>query len=247
MGDSGGYIGGLPVGARVAGLVPGHVRGGLRKGLQGDTWLVCCSSLCFSLSRRRSIIFPPFCGNSAGFSFPLGELKAGDCLRLRSASAGSTLHVLRDTPQPQPSAVKAVNFPPIWPYPAAFTNGTTAVNVAVSGFKFSATTPSADLDAAFARFQTLFFPHPVSAPVAGGLVGVVVVVTDVTVDLQLGVDESYTLSVPVSGTITLHANTVYGAYHGLQTLSQLITFDFDAKAYVIAAAPWTVRRGAQRG
>jgi hypothetical protein len=36
------------------------------------------------------------------------------------------------------------------------------------------------------------------------------------------------------------APTVYGAYHALQTLSQLITFDFDTKRYSVPFAPWFV-------
>jgi hexosaminidase len=38
----------------------------------------------------------------------------------------------------------------------------------------------------------------------------------------------------------VNASTVYGAYHALQTLSQLITFDFDTKRYSVSAAPWFV-------
>ena len=48
------------------------------------------------------------------------------------------------------------------------------------------------------------------------------------VPLQLDMDESYTLAVPADGSnITITAATVYGAYHALQTLSQLISFKFD--------------------
>jgi hexosaminidase len=38
----------------------------------------------------------------------------------------------------------------------------------------------------------------------------------------------------------VQASTVYGAYHALQTLSQLITFDFDTKLYSVSAAPWLI-------
>jgi hexosaminidase len=38
----------------------------------------------------------------------------------------------------------------------------------------------------------------------------------------------------------VNASTVYGAYHALQTLSQLITFDFDTKRYSISAVPWLI-------
>ena len=73
----------------------------------------------------------------------------------------------------------------------------------------------------------MFFPHVAQG--SGGIVSAQVNVANVNVPLQLNVDESYTLSVPTSGGITITANTVYGAYHAMQTLSQLITFDFDTK------------------
>jgi len=70
---------------------------------------------------------------------------------------------------------------------------------------------------------------------------VVVTVADVNVPLQLESDESYVLDIPSDGsTITITAPTVYGAYHGLQTLSQLIVFDFDSRTYQIALAPWHI-------
>ena len=38
----------------------------------------------------------------------------------------------------------------------------------------------------------------------------------------------------------VNASTVYGAYHALQTLSQLISFDFDSKRYSLHSAPWSI-------
>ena len=68
------------------------------------------------------------------------------------------------------------------------------------------------------------------AGVAGAISEVVVTVADVTEVLQLESDESYVLSIPADGSaVVITAPTVYGAYHGLQTLSQLIVFDFDSQ------------------
>lgn len=69
------------------------------------------------------------------------------------------------------------------------------------------------------------------------LQGVVVNVQEPDTDLQLGVDESYTLDIPVSGAATLNASTVYGAYHGLETLSQLIIFDVSSEVYKVENLP----------
>lgn len=62
-------------------------------------------------------------------------------------------------------------------------------------------------------------------------------------DLQLGVSEAYELDVPAtfyssgSAVATLTADTVFGAYRGLETLSQLIRFDFGSSSYVVDGAP----------
>ncbi|XP_054794482.1 beta-hexosaminidase 1-like isoform X1 [Prosopis cineraria] len=75
-------------------------------------------------------------------------------------------------------------------------------------------------------------------------------------ELQLGVDESYTLLVPksngqaVAGEVKIEANTVYGALRGLETFSQLCSFDYSTKAVQIYKAPWSIQdkpRFAYRG
>ncbi|EPS31556.1 Beta-hexosaminidase 1 [Penicillium oxalicum] len=51
-------------------------------------------------------------------------------------------------------------------------------------------------------------------------------VVDAAADLQHGVDESYTLEVTAdSGTIQIHAQTVWGAIHAMTTLQQLVISD----------------------
>ncbi|KAL9297429.1 hypothetical protein ACSQ67_023325 [Phaseolus vulgaris] len=71
--------------------------------------------------------------------------------------------------------------------------------------------------------------------------------------LQLGVDESYTLLVPKakdSSQVTIEANTVYGALRGLETFSQLCSFDYTTKTVKIYKAPWSIQdkpRFAYRG
>ncbi|KAF9113746.1 hypothetical protein BGX27_000851 [Mortierella sp. AM989] len=50
-------------------------------------------------------------------------------------------------------------------------------------------------------------------------------VSDLKADLQLGVDESYTLDITADGKGNIKAKTVWGALHGLQTLNQIIIND----------------------
>ncbi|XP_027928598.1 beta-hexosaminidase 1 isoform X3 [Vigna unguiculata] len=72
-------------------------------------------------------------------------------------------------------------------------------------------------------------------------------------ELQFGVDESYTLLVPKakdSSQVTIEANTVYGALRGLETFSQLCSFDYTTKKVKIYKAPWSIQdkpRFAYRG
>jgi hexosaminidase len=66
-------------------------------------------------------------------------------------------------------------------------------------------------------------------------------------ELQLGVDESYTLMVSkkneqsIVGAATIEANTVYGALRGLETFSQLCAFDYITKSVQIYKAPWYIQ------
>ncbi|RCK64890.1 Beta-hexosaminidase [Candida viswanathii] len=53
-------------------------------------------------------------------------------------------------------------------------------------------------------------------------------IDDVDADLQLGVDESYTLTISPTA-ITIHAATIWGALHSLTTLQQLIVYSRDGR------------------
>ena len=58
--------------------------------------------------------------------------------------------------------------------------------------------------------------------------------------LQAGMNESYKLSIPLSGAAVLRAPTVWGALRALETLSQLITWESDDGSYVLRWAPWHI-------
>lgn len=134
-------------------------------------------------------------------------------------------------------------FPPVWPIPAMFTNGTgIAVIDATSLVYQAAGAKSPQLDKAWARFMLRTFPHSTTAPPsnANPITVVQINVKDVTAPLQLYVDESYTLTVTQTQ-ILINAPTLFGAYHALETLSQLIGFDFDLVRYDVHHVPWNVR------
>eukprot|EP01116_Phalansterium_solitarium_P000396 TRINITY_DN10267_c0_g1_i1.p1 TRINITY_DN10267_c0_g1~~TRINITY_DN10267_c0_g1_i1.p1 ORF type:complete len:603 (+),score=139.14 TRINITY_DN10267_c0_g1_i1:123-1931(+) len=133
----------------------------------------------------------------------------------------------------------SIPWPPIWPHPWRYGNGTATVPIAGSIFRFISVSPSEELEAAFTRFQPLMFGH--RSEDTDGISDLFVNVAVLTADLRLGTGESYKLVVPHDGSpILIEAVTVYGAYHALETLSQLVRFNFDTRSYEVRWAPWCI-------
>jgi len=99
-----------------------------------------------------------------------------------------------------------------------------------------------------ARFLARAFPHPAPArrPAAvaasPAISALAITVADGSAELQLGIDESYTLSVPadVAQPISLTAPTQFGALAGLETLSQLLAWSAPNRTYTIGNVPLTI-------
>ncbi|KAH9703240.1 Beta-hexosaminidase 1 [Citrus sinensis] len=151
----------------------------------------------------------------------------------------------------------------IWPLPAQFTSGNDTLSVdpalylSVSG-KGSG---SKIVKEAFERYKAIIFEHEVEGVNSHSVfnnfrkrrswgfdIGTLkIVVHSDNEDLQLGVDESYTLLVAkneglsIIGEATIEANTVYGALRGLETFSQLCSFDYDTKSVLVYKAPWYIQ------
>ena len=144
---------------------------------------------------------------------------------------------------PEPHATPAAPAPTtyIWPLPQHVSQGSTIRNLSYP-LTFVIFPSFPDLDAAIARFTDLTFQHRATGDAGPSSITTVVInVADINAPLQLGVDESYTLTVNERGNyIALGAVTYYGALHALETLSQLITFNFAASVYQIANAPWSI-------
>jgi hexosaminidase len=126
----------------------------------------------------------------------------------------------------------------IWPQPKSIINGSTLINIDLDWtIEY---TESSDLLSAIERYENLFFSHTTSTtPTENVITKLIIEVIDVNADLQLYVDESYTLNITLPQ-IIIQSETVFGAYHGLETLSQLIQFDFDTKLYYISDAPFYI-------
>ena len=138
---------------------------------------------------------------------------------------------------------------PVWPEPKSWSAGVTAVLVdpqlRVSWqLPAGSAEPPAGLERAVERFRAAAFPHRtagnLNAAAAGSVLGTlsIAVTQNASAALQLGVAESHSLRVPgANGSITLTAETQVGVYHGLETLAQLINFDFDTMEYRVARSP----------
>lgn len=132
--------------------------------------------------------------------------------------------------------------PYIWPAPKKATTGTATVSVKASREFFAFRSPGQapeTLRAAFERYFDTTFPHVATTTHAD------LSFLDVTVDdldeshPQLETDETYTLAIDKNGA-QLHAKTIYGAMHGLETFSQLVFFDFESQSYQIKGCPWAI-------
>ncbi|KAL6496786.1 Beta-hexosaminidase 1 [Orobanche hederae] len=141
----------------------------------------------------------------------------------------------------------------IWPLPSNYTSGNQSLTVdpnlslVTSGIGGK----SSFVLQAFERYKAIIFKHVSSKlPDTGinyDLTKLNIIVHSVDEELKLGVDESYSFMVAgsdelsVVGGITIESNSVYGALHGLETLSQLCTFDYGTKSVKLHKAPWYIQ------
>jgi hexosaminidase len=137
---------------------------------------------------------------------------------------------------------------PVWPAPSGPVSSGSATVLVSPTLAVSGAEAWPDVQAGVARFLARAFPHPLppahrrppaSAPAISALV---FTVANGSAALQLGVSEAYTLTVPADPAqpLQLAASTQFGALAGLETLSQLLAFDAQAKAYSVAGAPLRV-------
>eukprot|EP01100_Stratorugosa_tubuloviscum_P015098 TRINITY_DN847_c0_g1_i1.p1 TRINITY_DN847_c0_g1~~TRINITY_DN847_c0_g1_i1.p1 ORF type:complete len:544 (-),score=243.52 TRINITY_DN847_c0_g1_i1:107-1738(-) len=126
--------------------------------------------------------------------------------------------------------------PYIWPLPQSYSFGSNTIQL-TSNFQFISPNHSQILSHAFTRYYFLMFTHGRESQ--GTLKSVEVIFTSNNETLQLGTNESYSLFIDNEGS-KITATTVYGALRGLETFSQLVTYDFNIKSYVIRYAPWQI-------
>ncbi|KAA3464285.1 beta-hexosaminidase 1-like [Gossypium australe] len=166
----------------------------------------------------------------------------------------------------------------LWPLPTEFTSGNQTLTVDPT-LSFSALGKGGNskiLIEGFERYKKIIFKHVSGISLFDKSRGIRSVydiselrfiVNSDSEELQLGVDESYTLFVAkkdgksIVGEATIEcnkctaflrvntlwrctsllANTVYGALRGLETFSQLCAFDYETKLVQIYKAPWYIK------
>jgi hexosaminidase len=141
----------------------------------------------------------------------------------------------------------------IWPEPREFSKGSDILALSKSQFLFTTFTKdkasvSVDtLNQAFDRynkiiFQEHYFNSTVSTKALNNAVSVTV--EDLSEAYpQLETDESYELSIPNEdmGSIQISSKTIYGAIRALESLSQLIFYDYDSAHFLITCAPVIIK------
>ncbi|KGN50514.1 beta-hexosaminidase 1 [Cucumis sativus] len=152
------------------------------------------------------------------------------------------------------------SLPYLWPMPSDFTfgNSTLSVDPRLSLLAAGNAGNSEILKAAFDRYRGIIFKHASGVSMLDKLWGrrrtFVYDISELKIDVQsdseelhLGVDESYTLLVSkkdahsIIGEATIEAATIYGALRGLETFSQLCTFNYETKDVQIYQAPWYIK------
>jgi hexosaminidase len=145
-------------------------------------------------------------------------------------------------------AAAAAKQPPLWPLPQNYSCSTQKLTAIPSPAFFRVDAGNDVLAAAAKRYIPLAFPHGWGAP-GVGLPALSIVVDDGAgrprraddagaLYPALGDDESYKLRITATSA-TLKARTVWGALRGLETFSQLVTYNFDAATYEVV--PCTIQ------
>ncbi|KAK2987793.1 hypothetical protein RJ640_030683 [Escallonia rubra] len=164
--------------------------------------------------------------------------------------------------------------PPVylWPLPSKFTSGDQTLTVSPD-LSLYVDCGSLIVRDAFERYRGIIFKHCSGSPSGErsepvyDITNLIIIVHSDNEELQLGVDESYSLFVTkndglsIVGQAVIEANSVYGALRGLEvdlrtlissgllsidtfmnhTFSQLCTFDYETKTVKVYKAPWYIR------
>lgn len=149
----------------------------------------------------------------------------------------------------RPSLKVNASVPLLFPLPKLFTHGSTARTILASPTFFKGVSHMPRVVwSAIARYQSLCFPHGFLGGNQQNFMNPSKALTQLSISMdsfddsapQIDTDESYELNVGYDSA-TLHAKTPYGVLRGLETFSQLVSFDYDRAQYLIENVPWSIK------
>ena len=143
--------------------------------------------------------------------------------------------------------------PSIWPHPTIFKySASNSLVVVSSSLIFHTNGNSTTLNQAYQRYRSIIFKHTTtttttttttsSTTTTNSIINDVTVHTDDITEFypQYDTNESYTLTITTSSIIITSKN-IYGALRALESLSQLIQYDYDTKSYIIDSIPILIK------
>lgn len=158
---------------------------------------------------------------------------------LKNSTEGTTpdvcnLYFKKSSPPPVAPSIY------FWPIPISVTEGN-AIAVINPALTINVKPASTLVSDYAARIAALIFVQGANEPPASATAVLNIIIANPSTPLALGVDESYSLTIPDDGSAaTLTSNTAYGAMMGLQTFSQAVRYDFDAQQYIVQSAPLVI-------
>eukprot|EP00028_Trichosphaerium_sp_Am-I-7-wt_P007495 CAMPEP_0168533356 /NCGR_PEP_ID=MMETSP0405-20121227/17020_1 /TAXON_ID=498012 /ORGANISM="Trichosphaerium sp, Strain Am-I-7 wt" /LENGTH=543 /DNA_ID=CAMNT_0008559385 /DNA_START=519 /DNA_END=2147 /DNA_ORIENTATION=- len=118
----------------------------------------------------------------------------------------------------------------LWPLPRQMTSSGDTITVNPTTFRISSSSSGSILQDAISRYMKYLFPIPTQNGTSSVSKLEVTLNLPYNENLTLSTDESYDLTLSKTA-FTLKANTVFGALRGLETFSQLVTFNYNSYEY----------------
>lgn len=143
-----------------------------------------------------------------------------------------------------------INEPWLWPIPQEWNRGNSTLNLS-SDLRFVYSFHSDVLQSAIDRYRNLIYlkdDYPMipynwsttNSEVVSSLTTIETYVTNWSEELDIDTDESYTLTIPVTGHSSINATTVFGALRAIETLSQIVQWSSNHNLFLIPNAPWRI-------
>lgn len=143
-----------------------------------------------------------------------------------------------------------VNEPWIWPIPQEWQRGNSTLKLS-NDLNFIYNGHSDILQSAIDRYSKLIYlkddypmiPYNWSTTdneVIYSLETIEVHIQNLSEELNMDTDESYTLTIPVSANSIINASTVFGALRAIETFSQIVQWSTVHNASLIPNAPWRI-------